>query len=550
MLKHTLLTLTGLISLSTAGYVLEDDYEPSSFFSMFSFFTGGDPTHGYVNYLDQGTAQSQGLINTNGPVYIGVDHTNVATGSGRSSVRITSNKAYNHGLIILDAAHMPGGVCGTWPAFWTVGPNWPANGEIDIIEGVNSQSTDSMTLHTGPGCSITNNGAFSGTLGTTNCDINAAGQATNAGCQINTPNSASYGNGFNAGQGGVYATEWTSQAISIWFFPRSAIPSDIASGSPDPTSWGAATASFAGGCNIDQFFNNQQIVFDTTFCGDWAGNVWGTDPVCSSKAATCQAYVQNNPADFANAFWSINSLKVYQSNGASTPAVSASASAGIIPSISVPAPIGPSQPGQSVPIPNPTSFATVATGAPQPPVSQPQPGQQSFSFSHHSHGGGFTNTAIVAPTGTNDGVVVSSIVAPVETEPSSSPTTTEAQVAVATSTSSTPSEASPGGFFSQNPSSSAVAAAATSTTSVAPATTTAPVSNPSGPHPPPGVQWITVSALEIDQFPSEGETQTRGTNGKRWIFVGDELFVQERSNDENEIMNEKRDERVAERTID
>ena len=422
---------------------------------------------------------------------------------------------------------------------WTVGPNWPSNGEIDIIEGVNSQSTNSMTLHTGPGCSITNNGAFSGTLGTTNCDINAAGQATNAGCQINTPNSASYGSGFNAGQGGVYATEWTSQAISIWFFPRSAIPSDIASGSPDPTSWGAATASFAGGCNVDQFFNNQQIVFDTTFCGDWAGNVWNSDPVCSSKAATCQAYVQNNPADFADAFWSINSLKVYQSNGASTPAVSASASAGVIPSISVPAPIGPSQPG--APIPNPTSFATVATGAPQPPASQPQPGQQSFSFSHHSHGGGFTNTAIAAPTGTNDGVVVSSIVAPVGTS--------EAQVAAVTSTSSIPSEASPGGFFSQNPSSSAAAVAATSTATAAPTTTTAPVANPQGQHPPHGVQWVTVSALEIDQFPSEGETQTRGTNGKRWIFVGDDLTLQQR-NDENEIMNKERDESAAGEAIE
>ena len=91
----------------------------------------GDPTHGYVTYVDQGDAQSEGLINTNNDqVYIGVDHTNVASGSGRNSVRITSTKSYNHGLFILEQAHMPASICGTWTAFWMVGPNWPNEGEI------------------------------------------------------------------------------------------------------------------------------------------------------------------------------------------------------------------------------------------------------------------------------------------------------------------------------------------------------------------------------------------------------------------------------------
>ena len=54
--------------------------------------------------------------------------------SVRKSVRITTQYTYTGGLVIMDAAHMPAG-CGTWPAFWSNGPNWPAGGEIDIVEG-------------------------------------------------------------------------------------------------------------------------------------------------------------------------------------------------------------------------------------------------------------------------------------------------------------------------------------------------------------------------------------------------------------------------------
>lgn len=120
--KMTLFSL--LLSLvfvrsSIAGYVLEDDYTPSNFFDMFAFWTEADPTNGFVDYVDRPTAQSSGLIGTTAStVYIGTDHENV-TPDGRPSIRLTSNKAYNVGsLIIVDIEHMPGGICGTWPAFW------------------------------------------------------------------------------------------------------------------------------------------------------------------------------------------------------------------------------------------------------------------------------------------------------------------------------------------------------------------------------------------------------------------------------------------------
>lgn len=139
--KLALLAL-GLAPLAFADaptYTLVDNYSPDNFFSMFTFFTGWDPTNGFVQYVNQSVAQSTGLISTSkDSVYIGVDHTNI-TPYGRPSVRLTSTKAYNHGLIVLDLSHMPHG-CGTWPAFWTVGPNWPSKFVIQTTSHLSLQS--------------------------------------------------------------------------------------------------------------------------------------------------------------------------------------------------------------------------------------------------------------------------------------------------------------------------------------------------------------------------------------------------------------------------
>ena len=119
----TLLSIAGFVNLCIAGYTLEDDFTASTFFSLFNFTTENDPTGGYVNYVSQSEAQGAGMINTNnGQVYMGVDHNNVASGRGRSSLRLESFKTYNHALVVLDLANMPGGICGTWPAFVCIYP--------------------------------------------------------------------------------------------------------------------------------------------------------------------------------------------------------------------------------------------------------------------------------------------------------------------------------------------------------------------------------------------------------------------------------------------
>lgn len=197
----------------------------------------------------------------------------------------------------------------TWPAFWTFGPNWPNSGEIDIIEGVNAATTDSITLHTAAGCTVSNNNSAAGT---TTLQDNCNADNANTGCGVSTTNSNGYGTGFNAAGGGVYAMQWAPTGIYVWFFQSGSIPADITSGVPNVPGWGTPMAAFSGsGCDFDTSFANHNIVFDTTFCGSWAGSVWETSS-CASLADTCDDYVANNPSAFADAYWLINSVQVYQ----------------------------------------------------------------------------------------------------------------------------------------------------------------------------------------------------------------------------------------------
>lgn len=110
---------------SIAAYTLVDDYSGSKLFSQFTFFTDADPTNGYVDYVSSSSAQSLGLVKTQGGgAYLGVDSQSTGSGRGRKSVRLSSNKAYNNGLFVIDVGHIPV-TCGAWPAFWLLGPDWP-----------------------------------------------------------------------------------------------------------------------------------------------------------------------------------------------------------------------------------------------------------------------------------------------------------------------------------------------------------------------------------------------------------------------------------------
>ncbi|KAB5587354.1 hypothetical protein CTheo_9211 [Ceratobasidium theobromae] len=106
---------------------------------------------------------------------------------------------------------MPHG-CGVWPAWWTVGPDWPANGEIDIVEGVHDQSTNQMTLHTAPGCTLSTSLRLSSTVESADCNVAVN---SNTGCAFRDSDLSSYGAGLNAAGGGVFAMLWDEAGPEI-----------------------------------------------------------------------------------------------------------------------------------------------------------------------------------------------------------------------------------------------------------------------------------------------------------------------------------------------
>jgi len=224
-----------------------------------------------------------------------------------------------------------------------------------------------MTLHTGPGCAIGPDvSQFSGSVVTPNCDVAAEGQAANVGCSIKDSSPQSYGAGLNEAGGAIFATEFNSAGISVWRFERGSAPADVLGDAPDPTTWGTPNAKFAGACDIDQMFAEQQIIIDTTFCGDWAGaeTVWSNTSTgsCASKAPTCIDWVRDNPQAFTDAYWEIAALKVYKNDAA------APAPTGAVPSVS------PVVPGQTiVPTPSPATPEVPPQSPAVPVASTPSP---------------------------------------------------------------------------------------------------------------------------------------------------------------------------------
>ncbi|KAF7543567.1 hypothetical protein G7Z17_g10641 [Cylindrodendrum hubeiense] len=277
------------------AYQLVNSYAGDALISGFNFISYEDPSAGFVAIKKMpSTKGSIRLIPT-------------------QILRLESKESFERGLFIADFLHMPPSQCGVWPAFWAFGADWPNGGELDIVEGANLAYTNIMSAHTADGCSLSpsDTDRFTGERRNLDCAIGD----DNVGCGYNPPASdtSSYGDGFNAVGGGVYAVQWNNEYLSVWHFPRDSIPDDIESQTPDPSGWGLPQAVFGGAdCAVADFFNNMNLVININFCGDYGGSTWSSFDTCTEKAATCEDYVANNPAAFENAYWDVKYINVYQ----------------------------------------------------------------------------------------------------------------------------------------------------------------------------------------------------------------------------------------------
>jgi len=147
------------------------------------------------------------------------------------------------------------------------GDDWPNNGEVDILEGVNDIAPNAATLHTSAGCTMPDGRAQTGTPTQADCDVAVNG---NAGCGVKMAEPNSYGTGFNSNGGGYYAMERTDSAISVWFWPRGSegIPEGVTSGaqSIDTANWGTPSAFFPStSCDIASKFGPNRITINCKF---------------------------------------------------------------------------------------------------------------------------------------------------------------------------------------------------------------------------------------------------------------------------------------------
>ena len=203
----------------------------------------------------------------------------------------------------------------TRPALWTTDPSvWPANGEIDIVEAVNTATSgNQMTLHTMDGCSMNVKREETGNVLNTNC---YNGTDDNQGCGVQGP-SDSFGQTLNSNNGGVYAMELRSAGIRVWFFARASIPTSVGgplTSTPDPSTWGTPMADFPStDCNIGSHFRNQSIIANIDLCGQYAGqSQYYTQK--SGCPGSCTDFVATNAAAFTNAYWEFRGFSVFKAS--------------------------------------------------------------------------------------------------------------------------------------------------------------------------------------------------------------------------------------------
>lgn len=345
------------------NYTLRDEITGHQFLDRFWFWSYADPTNGSVNYVDQSTAVANKLayVDTSGRFVIRADNTSVLPpGQGRQSVRLHSNQKVGDGVVVGKFTFMPQG-CATWPAFWTcTDGDWPAGGEIDIVEGANDQGPRNLaSLHTLYGCHVPG-GQRSDQFGFTS----QSDCAYQPGCSSTFFANSSFGPSFNQNGGGYFAVRRETRpgdpGISVYFWPITASVSSlpaavaaVADGTSAPkyvvtnsnatgndraelNKWGTPGAFFANTanssaspaalatgegsvCQMQNYFDEHEIIINLSLCGEWAGETFALSG-CAAKYnnVSCDDFVRTSPQAFSDARWEIEYMRIYDNGSSST----------------------------------------------------------------------------------------------------------------------------------------------------------------------------------------------------------------------------------------
>lgn len=276
------------------------------------------------------------------------------------SIRLTSKNSFHNNkqhLFILKAK-LPFGKS-LWPAWWLTGTDngeqsslnkkWPTNGEIDVIELVNEESQFKNVLHMCKSCnSQWKNGPKMNGNNKWGNILDCEGQY-NSGCSTDGDTNVFQNlTTFENQLGGVFACYWNPKKQSnvkindndtvdilgtikfyYWDYHEKNLDKNNGplSKNPDQSKWEDDLLTEVrywkgeteetdfnckeNGTNTNCNFNNLKMVFNTTVCGDWAGNVFETDS--GDPKAACLNYIKDS-TEIKKSFWEISYIAAFDKN--------------------------------------------------------------------------------------------------------------------------------------------------------------------------------------------------------------------------------------------
>ena len=321
-----IVALTDVIAVSSASATTVPG-PPSGWSTVFSDAFAGSSGSGVDSQWQYdtgagstfGTGEIETMTNSTSNVHLDgsgdLDITALGSGSSWTSGRIqTTDQSISAPaggeLEVTASIKQPTGGVGYWPAFWMLGPGqWPENGEIDIMEDVNSLSELSGTVHCGTdpdGPCNEPDGIGSGLVGCSGCQ---SGYNTYT-MILNRTNTSAESITFYL-DGNSYFTVTESQVgTSTWqaaFDHGMEIILDLAMGGSYPngvcgcTSPSSSTAS--GGTMSVQYVAAYSTSGGTTTGGSGTGEITGYNGLCLDDrgASTAlynpvQVYTCNNTA--------------------------------------------------------------------------------------------------------------------------------------------------------------------------------------------------------------------------------------------------------------